>query len=101
MGTHDLYTVPERKPKKQPAPEETGATYQAPESIQRQPAPESRQLYTVIDQTSRKGSQKKPAEPRAKNEEEIAAMYSVPDKSRKEVRNGTPLLCCFIWNYYN
>ena len=96
--SQDVYTVPEKKPKKKKAQaarveeisaEEAGPMYQDPDTINRQPAPESGQLYTVVEPTKKASSRRKPPGAPAKTEAELAEMYSTPDKSRqREVGPG-------------
>ena len=63
--------------------EEAGPMYQDPDTINRQPAPESGQLYTVVEPTKKASSQRKPPVAPAKTDAELAEMYSTPDKSRQ------------------
>ena len=66
-----------KKPKAAPATATTGPVYQDPNAIEHEAAPGTGDTYAIPDKPKRGGSRK--------TQEELDAMYSLPDKSKKNI----------------
>jgi len=86
-GTQDVYTVPDKKKKKQ-KPEDHLPTYQDPSTITHEVAPTG-DMYAQPDKAKKpRGSKKNQQEAPPHTQEQLAEMYSQPDKSKKQQNQG-------------